>query len=79
MLLDHITPANCTVQTLTPIVASIKAEISNAIIDVQALIGQPAAVILAKVDGSAQVTVVELAQITATLLIVSLPPLVYET
>ena len=71
MLEDHITPANCTVQTLTPIVAGIKAEISNAIIDVQALIGQPAAVILARVDGSAQVTVTELAQLIGGLLIVS--------
>ena len=64
---------------MTPILADIKAEISAAILDIHALAGQPAAVILAKVDGSAQVTVLELAQITATLLIVSLPPLVYET
>ena len=57
---------------LTPLVANIKADISAAILDIHALVGQPAAVILAKVDGSAQVTVLELAQITATLLIVSL-------
>ena len=69
--IDYIKAENCTSEVLTPIVADIKVAISGAIVEVNALIGQPAAVILASVNGGVIVTVSELAALVAGLLCVS--------
>lgn len=61
-----------TVEVLTPIVANIKAEISAGVGKLSALNGQDAEIIMASVDGSAQISVSALAQLVATLIIVSL-------
>ena len=70
-VLDYITADNCTVDALTPIVSDVKNIISGAIVEVNALVGQPAEIILATVDGTAQITVAELAQLIGALITVS--------
>ena len=57
---------------LGPIISDVKAALSNAVNDVNSLILQPAEVILASVDGTAQVTASELAQIVSNVLHVSI-------
>ena len=66
-----MTAAECTVDALTPIVANIKTEIVAATVKVNALMGQDAAIIMASVDGTTQITVAALAKLVATLCIVS--------
>ena len=51
----------------------ITSTIASSIVEVQGLIGQPAEVILATVDGTAQIAVKDLAQLVADLLIVRAP------
>ena len=53
-----------------PIVADIKVAIAAAVVKVNALVGQPAEVVLASVDGKVVVSVSELAQIIAAVLCV---------
>ena len=53
---------------LTPIVNDIKGVLNTAVSEVNALVNQPVATILASVDGTAQITVQELAQLVADLL-----------
>ena len=65
---EFITPANATVDALTPIINDLKGVLNTAVADVNALVGAPAATLLAGVDGAAQVTVQELAQLVADLL-----------
>lgn len=69
---DYITPANCTVEAITPIVANIKVALNDGIVKLKDLYGQPAEVILAAVDASAVVSVSVLAQLVADLVIVSI-------
>ena len=56
--------------TIKPIVGEITTAISASIVDVTALIGQPAEVIMATVDGTAQIAVAELATLVADLIVV---------
>ena len=67
----YIKRENCTVEVLTPIVAEIKGALSGALVEVNALVGVSADIILASVDGTVQVTIDVLAQLVADLLIVS--------
>lgn len=67
--LKFITASNCTVDVLRPIMGEITSTIASSIVEVQGLIGQPAEVILATVDGTAQIAVKDLAQLVADLLI----------
>ena len=67
---DYITSSNCTVEALTPLVVDIKTIISGAIVEVNKLVGQPVEIILATVDGTAQITVHELAVLVANLIVV---------
>ena len=76
---DYITAQNCTVEALTPLVNELKTIISGAIGEVNKLVGQPAEVILASVDGTAQITVQELGQLIATLVVVSTSPIYYDS
>lgn len=55
---------------ITPIVVGLKGCIADATVKVNALVGVEAAIIMASVDGTAQITVAELAQLVATLVIV---------
>ncbi|OBZ78248.1 hypothetical protein A0H81_01757 [Grifola frondosa] len=68
--LTFITQANATVEVLTPIVTNIKVILTGALVEINGLVGQPAEIILASVDGTAKVTVVELANIISGLLII---------
>lgn len=63
--------ANATVEVVTPIVTNIRGVVVDAVAEVVALAGADASVILAGVDGKAQVTVTVLAQLIADLLVVS--------
>lgn len=65
--LQFITPQNCTVDVLTPVVNDIKTILGTAVSEVNALVGKDVATILANVDGTAQVTVQELAKLVADL------------
>ncbi|PSR76222.1 hypothetical protein EW026_g5800 [Hermanssonia centrifuga] len=65
----YITASNCTVSALTPLVGQLKGALSDAVGEVNKLVGQPAEIILATVDGAAQITVIELAQLISTLVI----------
>ncbi|GJE93628.1 hypothetical protein PsYK624_097880 [Phanerochaete sordida] len=67
--LKYITASNCTLDVLRPIMGEITTTISASIVEVQGLIGQPAEVILATVDGTAQIAISDLAQLVADLLI----------
>ena len=68
---ETITSEDLNVAVIGPIVSDIKDIVSGAIGEVNKLVGQPVEVILASADGTAQVTVQELAQIISTLLHVS--------
>lgn len=65
-----MTSANATVDVITPIVGGLKAAISTSMVEIQTLVGQPAEIVLASVDGTAQVTVEVLVGLIATLFIV---------
>ncbi|TCD66871.1 hypothetical protein EIP91_000769 [Steccherinum ochraceum] len=67
--LNSLVKANATVEVVTPIVVEIKGVVVDAVVEVIALAGASADVILAGVDGGVQVTVAVLAQIIADLLI----------
>lgn len=64
-----LTPATCTVEAVTGIVADIKLILSGAIVDVKALAGASAEVIL---GGGVEVTVDVIAKVVADLCIVSI-------
>lgn len=66
-----LTAAECTIDVLTPIVADIKGVIAEATVKVNALVGQEKAIVMATVDGTAEITVAALAQLVAALVIVS--------
>ena len=59
-------------EALTPIVNDLKSILSDAIVEVNKLVGQPTEIILATVDGTAQITVVELAELLGGLIVVRL-------
>ncbi|KAI0338314.1 hypothetical protein BDW22DRAFT_1348465 [Trametopsis cervina] len=61
--LESIATVNATIEILTPILDDLKTVINGAIEDVHALTGKPLNIILATVDGTATVTVAELAQV----------------
>lgn len=69
--LEYLKQSNATIDVITPIVNNIKGVLGGALGDVNGLVGQSTSVILATVDGTAQVTVTELAQIIAGLMTVS--------
>ncbi|KAI0916627.1 hypothetical protein AcW1_010177 [Taiwanofungus camphoratus] len=66
--LQYLKQSNATIDVITPIVNNIKGVLGGALGDVNGLVGQSTSVILATVDGTAQVTVTELAQIIAGLM-----------
>ncbi|KIP05742.1 hypothetical protein PHLGIDRAFT_36293 [Phlebiopsis gigantea 11061_1 CR5-6] len=66
--LHLITQVNATVDVLTPIVADISATLNAAIGEVNALRGQPTAVILAGIDVDALISVAGLASLVADLI-----------
>lgn len=76
ILAEFITSENATVEAINPIVDQIKTIINGAIDDVNTLAGQPVEVILAAVEGTAQISTQELAKLVADLLNVRLvsPP-----
>jgi hypothetical protein len=55
---------------IKPIVGEITTAISASIVDVTALVSQPAEIIMATVDGTAQITIAELATLVADLIVV---------
>ena len=65
---DFVTAENATADALGPIVDEVKSVLNGAIAEVNKLVDQPASLILSTVDGTAQVTVQELAQVIGDLL-----------
>lgn len=65
-----LTKANATVDVITPLCDDIRGVFAEAIVEVNALVGLDASVILANVAGTALVTVAELAEIIFALICV---------
>jgi hypothetical protein len=78
-LTGALTAAEVTVDVVTPIVKSITGVLVDATVKVNALVGVDADIVLATVDGTARITVSALAQLVATLIIVSECPQVVQT
>ncbi|KAH9936803.1 uncharacterized protein BXZ73DRAFT_89303 [Epithele typhae] len=67
-LLKFVTAENCTVQALTAPVHDIQTILLGTVAELKELVGQPVDIILASVEGTAQITVEELAHIICGLL-----------
>ncbi|KAG2130900.1 hypothetical protein DEU56DRAFT_740387 [Suillus clintonianus] len=63
--LAYINAENATVAAISPVVAQIKTQLTSAVSQLQALIGQDPSVILAPVEGTVLMTVAELATLIA--------------
>ncbi|EIM79660.1 uncharacterized protein STEHIDRAFT_173009 [Stereum hirsutum FP-91666 SS1] len=66
--LNYIVTDNCTSDALTPIITDVTNVISAAVTDLNALVGQSAAVILVNVDGTAQLALADVAKLVADVL-----------
>ncbi|KAI0084664.1 hypothetical protein BDY19DRAFT_1025591 [Irpex rosettiformis] len=65
--LKLITSSNANTDVVGPILDNVKAVLSPAIVEINALVGQPVEVVLASVDGTGQVTVEALAETVSDL------------
>ncbi|KAG1736682.1 uncharacterized protein EDB91DRAFT_1083344 [Suillus paluster] len=66
--LNYLTPDNATVAAISPVVAQIKTQLTGAVSQLQALVGQDSSVIIASVDGTVPLTVAALATLIADVL-----------
>ncbi|KAG1765722.1 hypothetical protein EV702DRAFT_1050917 [Suillus placidus] len=64
--LTFITANNATVAAISPVIAQIKTQLTSAVSQLQALVGQDSSVILAPVEGTVSLTVDELAALIAS-------------
>ncbi|TFK82732.1 hypothetical protein K466DRAFT_499768 [Polyporus arcularius HHB13444] len=69
-VLKFVTSQNATVEAVSGPIGEIKDILTGAVTSLEALVGQPAEVILASVEGTAQITVEELGKLVATLVVV---------
>lgn len=65
IILAYITANNATVAAISPVVAQIKTQLTGAVTQLQALVGQDSSVILAPVEGTTSMTVASLATLIA--------------
>ncbi|KAG1736611.1 uncharacterized protein EDB91DRAFT_499589 [Suillus paluster] len=66
--LTYLTPQNASVAAISPVIAQIKTQLTGAVPQLQALVGQESSVILAPVDGVVSLTVAALATLIADVL-----------
>ncbi|EJD07739.1 uncharacterized protein FOMMEDRAFT_25027 [Fomitiporia mediterranea MF3/22] len=66
--LHHFTAQNATADKITPVLKGVVSVMADAVVDVKALKGKPKETIMASIDGSATVTVSEIAQLLANVL-----------